>query len=168
MNERTLLIFKSMGVYKGTHPDRKMIGHLNAPEYEAPQNNRWRREGSVSDNEEPALIAMADKQLTAKHGIKATRRSAGSSAAETRAQVDINVAAEEVQDASIDPNVGAGTGDDVAVKTGGSAGGTGDVAGQSASVATDKGKGKVNFMKYFGLSGIGSSTNIIQSKIKLK
>ncbi|KAM0067622.1 hypothetical protein Hdeb2414_s0002g00063511 [Helianthus debilis subsp. tardiflorus] len=103
----------------------------------------WRREGSVSDNEEPALIAMADEQLTAKHGIKATRRSAGSSAAAARAEVDINVTAEEIQDVSIDPGVGVGGGD-VAVETGGSPGGTGDVAVQSASVATDKGKGKID------------------------
>ncbi|KAF5820815.1 hypothetical protein HanXRQr2_Chr01g0006511 [Helianthus annuus] len=143
MNDRTLLIFKSMGVYKGSDPNRKLIGHLNAPDYEAPQNHRWRREGSVSDNEEPALIAMADVQLTAKHGIKATRRSSSSSAAAARAEVDINIAAEEIQDVSIDPDFGVGGGD-VAVETGGSAGGTGDVAGQSASVATDKGKGKVD------------------------
>ncbi|KAJ0836538.1 hypothetical protein HanRHA438_Chr16g0768111 [Helianthus annuus] len=101
MNDRTLLIFKSMGVYKGTDPNRKLIGHLNAPEYEAPQNHRWRREGSVSDNEEQALIAMADVQLTAKHGIKATRRSAGSSAAAAHAEVDINIAAEEIQDVTL-------------------------------------------------------------------
>ncbi|KAJ0456269.1 hypothetical protein HanIR_Chr15g0760491 [Helianthus annuus] len=135
MNERTLLIFKSMGVYKGSDPDRKLIGHLNAPDYEAPQNHRWRREGSVSDNEESALIAMADEQLTAKHGFKATRRSAGSSGAAASTEVDINVAAKEVQDMSVDPDVHIVSGGD---------GGAGNVAGQSGSVATDKGKGKID------------------------
>ncbi|KAJ0653615.1 hypothetical protein HanOQP8_Chr15g0585521 [Helianthus annuus] len=135
MNERTLLIFKSMANYSESDPVRKLIGHLDIPDYEAPQNHRWRREGSVSDNEEQQLIAMADVQLTAKHGIKATRRSAGSSGAAARTEVDINVAAEEVQDMSVDP--------DVRVVTG-SAGGAGGVAGQSGTVATDKGKGKID------------------------
>ncbi|KAF5822594.1 hypothetical protein HanXRQr2_Chr01g0028381 [Helianthus annuus] len=131
MNERTLLIVKSMGVYTGTHPDRKMIGHLDAPEYEPPQNNRWRREGSVSDDEEPRLIAMANEQLTSKHGIKATRRSAGSSGAAASAKVDVNVTAEVAQDMPVDP--------DVPVVSGGDVG-----AGQSSVAATDKGKGKVD------------------------
>ncbi|KAJ0467707.1 hypothetical protein HanIR_Chr14g0688261 [Helianthus annuus] len=135
MNERTLLIFKSMSKYKESDPVRKLIGHLDIPDYEAPQNHRWRREGSVSDNEEQQLIAMADVQLTAKHGIKATRRSAGSSGAAARTEVDINVAAEEVQDMSVDP--------DVRIVSGGDSG-AGDVAGQSVSVATDKGKGKID------------------------
>ncbi|KAL9999120.1 hypothetical protein Hdeb2414_s0006g00220751 [Helianthus debilis subsp. tardiflorus] len=132
MNDRTLLIFKSMGVYKGTDPNRKLIGHLNAPEYEAPQNHRWRREGSVSDDEEPKLIALANEQLTAKHGIKATRRSAGSSGAAASAKVDVNVTAEVAQDMPVDP--------DVPVVSGGDSG-----AGQSSvAAATDKGKGKVD------------------------
>ncbi|KAM0033808.1 hypothetical protein Hdeb2414_s0016g00490221 [Helianthus debilis subsp. tardiflorus] len=147
MNERTLLIFKSMSNYIESDPVRKLIGHLNVPGYEAPQNHRWRREGSVSDNVEPELIALADVQLTAKHGVKATRRSAGSSAAAARAEVDINVAAAEVQDVSVNPDVQAGTGGDggpVIVETGGSASGADDVAGQSSTVATDKGKGKID------------------------
>ncbi|MFS7951833.1 hypothetical protein Hanom_Chr07g00599881 [Helianthus anomalus] len=48
---------------------------------------------------------------------------------------------------SVDPDVRVGSGGDggaVVVDTGVSAGGTGDVAGQSASVATDKGKGKID------------------------
>ncbi|KAJ0854026.1 hypothetical protein HanRHA438_Chr14g0657961 [Helianthus annuus] len=84
MNERTLLIFKSMSAYKESDPIRKMIGHLDIPNYEAPQNNKWRRDASDSDNEEPKLIALADTQLGAKHGIKATRKSAGSSSAAAR------------------------------------------------------------------------------------
>ncbi|MCQ7285342.1 hypothetical protein NP026_23585, partial [Salmonella enterica] len=147
MIERTLLIFKSMAAYKESDPIRKLIGHLNAPDYEAPQNHRWRREGSVSDNEEPRLIALADTQLGAKHGIKATRRSAGSSGAAASTEVDINVAAEEVQDMSVDPDVhivSGGDGGAVVVETGVSTGGAGGVAGQSGTVATDKGKGKID------------------------
>ncbi|KAJ0829412.1 hypothetical protein HanLR1_Chr00c0002g0688801 [Helianthus annuus] len=136
-----------MSAYKESDPVRKLIGHLDVPGYEAPQNHRWRHDASDSDNKEPKLIAMADVQLTANHGIKATRRSAGSSGAATRAEVDINVAAEEVQDMSVDPDVHAGSGGDggpVIVETSGSASGTGDVTGQSGTVATDKGKGKMD------------------------
>ncbi|MFS7992579.1 hypothetical protein Hanom_Chr12g01083971 [Helianthus anomalus] len=150
MNERTLLIFKSMSAYKESDPVRKLIGHLNVPDYEAPQNHRWRREGSVSDNEEPKLIALADTQLTAKHGIKATRRSAGSSSAAASVEVDVNVAAEEIQEMSVDPDARVGSGGDggsggaVVVETGGSMGGAGGVASQSGNVAADKGKGKID------------------------
>ncbi|KAJ0533618.1 hypothetical protein HanIR_Chr09g0410461 [Helianthus annuus] len=147
MNERTLLIFKSMAAYKESDPIRKLIGHLNIPGYEAPQNNRWRRDASDSDNEEPRLIALADTQLGAKHGIKAKRKSAGSSSAAARVEVDVNVAAEEVQEMSVDPDVRVGTGGDggaVVVETGGSTGGDGGDACQSGTVATDKGKGKVD------------------------
>ena len=147
MNERTLLIFKSMSAYKESDPIRKLIGHLDVPNYEAPQNNKWRRDASDSDNEEPRLIALADTQLGAKHGIKATRRSAGSSSAAARVEVDVNVAAEEVQEMSVDPDVRVSTGGDggaVVVETGGSAGGAGGVASQSGTVATDKGKGKID------------------------
>ncbi|KAJ0958713.1 hypothetical protein HanPSC8_Chr01g0041911 [Helianthus annuus] len=147
MNERTLLIFKSMAAYKESDPIRKLIGHLDVPNYEAPQNNRWRRDASDSDNEEPKLIAMADTQLGAKHGIKATRRSAGSSSAAARVEVDVNVVAEEAQEMSVDPDARVVTGGDggvVAVETGGSTGGDGGAASQSGTVATDKGKGKVD------------------------
>ncbi|KAJ0875954.1 hypothetical protein HanPSC8_Chr11g0482831 [Helianthus annuus] len=147
MNERTLLIFKSMSAYKEPDPIRKLIGHLDVPNYEAPQNNKWRRDASDSDNEEPRLIALADTQLGAKHGIKATRKSAGSSSAAAHVEVDVNVAAEEVQGLFVDPDARIGAGGDggtVVVETGGSAGGAGGVASQSGTVATDKGKGKVD------------------------
>ena len=90
---------------------------------------------------------MADTQLGAKHGIKATRKSAGSSSAATRVEVDVNVAAEDVQGLFVDPDASIGAGGDggaVVVETGGSAGGAGGVAGQSGTVATDKGKGKID------------------------
>ncbi|KAJ0882781.1 hypothetical protein HanPSC8_Chr10g0413631 [Helianthus annuus] len=147
MIERTLLIFKSMAAYKESDPIRKLIGHLNIPGYEAPQHNKWRHDASDSDNEEPKLIALADTQLTAKHGIKATRRSAGSSSAAAHVEVDVNVAAEEHQEMSVDPDVRVSTGGDggaVVVETGGSAGDAAGVAGQSGTAATDKGKGKVD------------------------
>ncbi|KAJ0797436.1 hypothetical protein HanPI659440_Chr04g0173811 [Helianthus annuus] len=85
--------------------------------------------------------------LGAKHGIKATRRSAGSSSAAAHVEVDVNVAAEEVQEMSVDPDVRVGTGGDggaVVVETGVSTGGDGGAAGQSGTVATDKGKGKID------------------------
>ncbi|KAJ0879351.1 hypothetical protein HanRHA438_Chr10g0450411 [Helianthus annuus] len=144
MNERTLLIFKSMSTYKESDPIRKLIGHLDIPDYEALQNNRWRRDASDSDNEEPKLIALADTQLGAKHGIKATRKSAGSSSAAARVEVDVNVAAEEVQGEFVEPDAHVGTGGAVVVETGGSAGGAGGATSQSGTVATDKGKGKVD------------------------
>ncbi|MFS7995817.1 hypothetical protein Hanom_Chr12g01122541 [Helianthus anomalus] len=147
MNERTLLIFKSMSAYKESDPIRKLIGHLDVPNYEAPQNNRWRRDASDSDNEEPKLIALADTQLGAKHGIKATRKSAGSSSAAARVEVDVNVAAEEVQGEFVDPDAHVGTGGAggaVVVETGGSAAEAGGSASQSGNAATDKGKRKVD------------------------
>ncbi|MFS7975954.1 hypothetical protein Hanom_Chr10g00886731 [Helianthus anomalus] len=128
MNERTLLIFKSMSKYKESDPIRKLIGHLDVPTYEAPQNNKWRRDASDSDNEEPRLIALANTQLGAKHGIKtSSRKSAGSSSAAAHVEVDVNVAAEEVQGVFVDPDAHV------------SAGGDG-----SGNVATDKGKGKID------------------------
>ena len=42
MNERTLLIFKSMSKYKESNPVRKLIGNLDDLAYEAPQNHKWR------------------------------------------------------------------------------------------------------------------------------
>ncbi|KAM0068034.1 hypothetical protein Hdeb2414_s0002g00068461 [Helianthus debilis subsp. tardiflorus] len=147
MNERTLLIFKSMSTYTESDPIRKLIGHLDVPTYEAPQNNKWRHDASESDDEEPRLIALADTQLVAKHGIKATRKSAGSSSAAARVEVDVNVAAEEVQGMFVDPNVQVSAGGDggtVVVETGGSAGGDSGAATQSGVVATDKGKGKAD------------------------
>ncbi|KAF5802520.1 hypothetical protein HanXRQr2_Chr06g0260431 [Helianthus annuus] len=148
MNERTLLIFKSMSAYKESDPIRKLIGHLDVPNYEAPQNNKWRRAASDSDDEEPRLIALANTQLGAKHGIKASsRKSAGSSSAAAHVEVDVNVAAEEVQGVFVDPDASVSAGGDggtVVVETGGSAGGDGGPATQSGDVATDKGKGKVD------------------------
>ncbi|KAJ0540567.1 hypothetical protein HanRHA438_Chr09g0374301 [Helianthus annuus] len=145
MNERTLLIFKSMSKYKESDPIRKLIGHLDVPTYEAPQNNKWRRDASDSDDEEPRLIALANTQLGAKHGIKASsKKSAGSSSAAAHVEVDVNVAAEEVQGVFIesDGDDGPASGDDG--ETGGSAGGDDGPASQSGNVATDKGKGKVD------------------------
>ncbi|KAM0025475.1 hypothetical protein Hdeb2414_s0021g00575041 [Helianthus debilis subsp. tardiflorus] len=139
MNERTLLIFKSMSKYKESDPIRKLVGHLDVPTYEAPQNNK--------------LIALADTQLRAKHGIKASsKKSAGSSSAATHVEVDVNVAAEEVQGIFIESDVRSNvvgstageTGGTVVGETGGSAGGDGGPASQSGNVATDKGKGKVD------------------------
>ncbi|KAM0034510.1 hypothetical protein Hdeb2414_s0016g00498721 [Helianthus debilis subsp. tardiflorus] len=148
MNERTLLIFKSMSAYKGSDPIRKLIGHLDVPNYEAPQNNKWRRAASDSDDEEPRLIALANTQLEAKHGIKASsRKSVGSSSAATHVEVDVNVAAEEVQGVFVDPDARVSAGGDggtVIVETGGSVGGDGGPATQSGDVATDKGKRKVD------------------------
>ncbi|KAJ0881023.1 hypothetical protein HanRHA438_Chr10g0469721 [Helianthus annuus] len=153
MNERTLLIFKSMSKYKESDPIRKLIGHLDVPTYEAPQNNKWRRDASDSDDEEPRLIALANTQLGAKHGIKASsKRSAGSSSAAAHVEVDVNVAAEEVQGVFIESDVRSNvvgstvgeTGGTVVGETGGSAGGDGGPASQSGDVATDKGKGKVD------------------------
>ncbi|KAF5774951.1 hypothetical protein HanXRQr2_Chr13g0606581 [Helianthus annuus] len=133
MNERTLLIFKSMSKYKESDPVRKLIGHLDVPTYEAPQNNKWRRDASDSDDEEPRLIALANTQLEAKHGIKASsKKSAGSSSAATHAEIDVNVVAEEVQGVFVDPDVR------------GSAGGDGGPASRSGDDTTDKGKGKVD------------------------
>ncbi|KAM0041743.1 putative Thioredoxin-like superfamily [Helianthus debilis subsp. tardiflorus] len=153
MNERTLLIFKSMSKYKESDPIRKLVGHLDVPTYEAPQNNKWRRDASDSDDEEPRLIALADTQLRAKHGIKASsKKSAGSSSAAAHVEVDVNVAAEEVQGVFIESDVRSNvvgstageTGGTVVGDTGGSAGGDGGPASQSGNVATDKGKGKVD------------------------
>ncbi|KAJ0726320.1 hypothetical protein HanPI659440_Chr12g0468961 [Helianthus annuus] len=151
MNERTLLIFKSMSKYKEPDPIRKLIGHLDVPTYEAPQNNKWRRDASDSDDEEPRLIALANTQLGAKHGIKASRkRFAGSSSAAAHVEVDVNVAAEVVQGVFIESDVRSNvvsstaseTGGTVVGETGGSAGGDGGPASQSGDAATDKGKGK--------------------------
>ncbi|KAJ0592772.1 hypothetical protein HanHA300_Chr03g0089051 [Helianthus annuus] len=142
MNERTLLIFKSMSAYKESDPIRKLIGHLDVPNYEAPQNNKWRRDASDSDNEEPRLIALADTQLGAKHGIKATRKSAGSSSAAARVEVDVNVAAEEVQGEFVDPDARIGAGGDggtVVVETGGSAGGDGSSSSEEEGGSGDDG-----------------------------
>ncbi|KAF5756705.1 hypothetical protein HanXRQr2_Chr17g0817951 [Helianthus annuus] len=153
MNERTLLIFKSMSNYKESDPIRKLIGHLDVPNYEASQNNKWRRDASDSDDEEPRLIALANTQIGAKHGIKASsKRSAGSSSAAAHVEVDVNVAAEEVQGVFIESDVRSNvvgstageTGGTVVGETGGSAGGAGGPASQSGDVATDKGKGKVD------------------------
>ncbi|KAJ0897171.1 hypothetical protein HanRHA438_Chr08g0342721 [Helianthus annuus] len=148
MNERTLLIFKSMSNYKESDPIRKLIGHLDVPTYVAPQNNKWRRDASDSGDEEPRLIALANTQLGAKHGIKASsKRSAGSSSAAAHVEVDVNVAAEEVQGVFVDPDAHVSAGGDggtVVGETGGSAGGDGGPATQSGDVATDKGKGKVD------------------------
>ncbi|KAJ0674155.1 hypothetical protein HanLR1_Chr12g0436801 [Helianthus annuus] len=145
MNERTLLIFKSMSKYKESDPVRKLIGHLDVPTYEAPQNNKWRRDASDSDDEEPRLIALANTQLGAKHGIKvSSRKSPGSSIAATHVEVDVNVAAEEVQGVFIESDVRSDIGGTVVGDTGGSAGGYGGPASRSGDDTTDKGKGKVD------------------------
>ncbi|KAJ0662970.1 hypothetical protein HanLR1_Chr13g0475791 [Helianthus annuus] len=145
MNERTLLIFKSKSKYKESDPVRKLIGHLDVPTYEAPQNNKWRRDASDSDDEEPRLIALANTQLGAKHGIKASsRKSAGSSSAAAHVEVDVNVAAEEVQGVFIDSDVRSDIGGTVVGDIGGSAGGDGGTESRSGDDTTDKGKGKAD------------------------